>query len=154
MTYPQDPYGQQPGQGQQQPGYGGSQGYGQGGGYGQQQQPGYGQTQPGFGQPQPGYGQQPQQPGYPVPYGYGQQQIDPVTGQMLSDKSKLTAGLLQIFLGGFGVGRFYTGHTGMAIGQIAATWLTCGIGGLWPLIDGIMLLVNGGTDAQGLRLRD
>lgn len=72
----------------------------------------------------------------------------------VSDKSKMVAGLLGILLGGFGAGRFYTGHTGIAIGQIAATWLTCGIGGIWPLIDGIMILVNGGTDAQGRRLRD
>jgi TM2 domain-containing membrane protein YozV len=66
----------------------------------------------------------------------------------------MIAGLLQILLGGFGAGRFYTGHTGLAIGQIAATWLTCGLGGIWPLVDGIMILVNGGTDAQGRKLRD
>ncbi|TDD20243.1 RDD family protein [Actinomadura sp. KC06] len=69
MGNPYDPYGQQPGYGQQQPGYG------------QQPpaQPGYGQpAQPGYGQPpaQPGYGQQPAQPGYgqpPAQPGYGQQ---------------------------------------------------------------------------------
>jgi TM2 domain-containing membrane protein YozV len=86
--------------------------------------------------------------------GYQAGAVDPVTGQPLSDKTKLAAGLLGIFLGGFGVGRFYTGHVGMAIGQICATWLTCGIGGIWPLIDGIMILANGGTDAQGRKLRD
>jgi len=83
--------------------------------------------------------------------GYGA--VDPATGLPYSDKSKLIAGLLGILLGGFGAGRFYTGHTGIAIGQIAATWLTCGLGALWPLIDGIMILVNGGTDAQGRPLR-
>nr|WP_197008367.1 TM2 domain-containing protein [Longispora fulva] len=77
-----------------------------------------------------------------------------MTGEILSDKSKLVAGLLQIFLGGFGVGRFYTGHTNIAIAQIAVTWLTCGFGSLWPLIDGILILVNGGTDIQGRKLRD
>jgi TM2 domain-containing membrane protein YozV len=125
------------------------------------QQPGYPQQQPGYPQQQPGYPQQggypPQQGGYaPVPTGphgspYG---VDPVTGEPLSDKTKMVAGLLQILLGGFGAGRFYTGHTGLAVGQIAATWLTCGIGGIWPLVDGIMILVNGGTDAQGRKLRD
>ncbi|MFA1546543.1 RDD family protein [Actinomadura chokoriensis] len=70
MGNPYDPYGQQPGYGQQQPGYG-------------QQQPGYGQqppSQPGYGQQppsQPGYGQPPAQPGYgqqpPAQPGYGQQ---------------------------------------------------------------------------------
>ncbi|MFT4126644.1 MAG: NINE protein [Gordonia sp. (in: high G+C Gram-positive bacteria)] len=72
---------------------------------------------------------------------------------LFSDKEKLTAGLLQIFLGGFGVGRFYTGHTGLAIAQIAVTWLTCGFGAIWPLIDGIMMLTGKVTDAQGRPLK-
>jgi TM2 domain-containing membrane protein YozV len=75
-------------------------------------------------------------------------------GMPTSDKSKLVAGLLQIFLGGFGAGRFYTGHTSKAIWQIVATWLTCGFGAIWPLIDGIMILAKGGTDAQGRPLRE
>lgn len=83
-----------------------------------------------------------------APYG-----IDPKTGIPFSDKQKLIAGLLQIFLGGFGVGRFYTGHIGIAIAQIAVTWLTCGLGSFWPLIDGIMLLVGDSTDANGRPLR-
>jgi TM2 domain-containing membrane protein YozV len=72
----------------------------------------------------------------------------------VSDKSKVVAGVLQILLGGFGAGRFYTGHTKIAFLQIVATWCTLGIGVLWPLIDGILILVNGGTDAQGRPLRD
>jgi TM2 domain-containing membrane protein YozV len=92
----------------------------------------------------------PQQP--PSPYGanpsapYG---IDPVTGQPYSEKSKIVAGILQLFLGTLGIGRFYTGHVGMAIAQL----LTCGGLGIWALIDGILLLVNGGTDKQGRPLR-
>ncbi len=71
-------------------------------------------------------------------------------GQPYSEKSKMTAGLLQIFVGGLGIGRFYTGHTGMAIAQL----LTCGGCGIWSLIDGIMLLTqDGATDAQGRVLR-
>lgn len=89
-------------------------------------------------------------PQYPGP---AQPAYDPATGVPYSDKSKLVAGLLQIFLGGFGVGRFYTGHTGKAIAMIAVTWLTLGCGAIWPLIDGILLLVNGGTDAEGRVLR-
>lgn len=71
----------------------------------------------------------------------------------MSDKSKLVAGLLQILLAGFAAGRFYTGHTGKAIAQIAVTWLTLGAGAIWPLIDGIILLTKGGTDAQGRQLQ-
>ena len=69
-------------------------------------------------------------------------------------KSKVAAGLLQIFLGGFGAGRFYTGHTGMAIAQIAVTWLTCGVGGIWPFVDGILMLSGKVTDSDGRPLVD
>ena len=113
-------------------------------------------------QPQQGY---PQQGGYPPPghQGYPQQQgmdpgapygVHPRSGIPYSDKQKLVAGLLQIFLGGFGVGRFYTGHTGIAIAQIAVTWCTCGIGGIWPMIDGIIMLTSDDfTDINGRPLR-
>jgi hypothetical protein len=86
--------------------------------------------------------------GYPnptAPYGY-----DPITGLPLSEKSKIAAGLLQIFLGNLGVGRFYTGHVGIGVAQL----LTCGGCGIWSLVDGIIFLVNGGTDADGRQLRN
>jgi TM2 domain-containing membrane protein YozV len=102
--------------------------------------------QPGPYQPPPP-GPYPPQPG--APYG-----VDPMTGLPFSDKQKLVAGLLQVLLPGFAIGRFYTGHTGLAIAQIAVTWLTCGVGALWPLIDGIMILIGGQTDANGLPLRE
>ncbi|MGW0436743.1 TM2 domain-containing protein [Micromonospora sp. NPDC003197] len=72
----------------------------------------------------------------------------------VSDKSKLVAGLLGIFLGGFGVGRFYIGDTKIGVLQLVVSVLTCGFGSLWGLIDGIMILVKGGVDAQGRPLRD
>ncbi len=84
-----------------------------------------------------------------APYG-----IEPMTGLPYSDKQKMVAGLLQIFLGSFGAGRFYTGHMGIAIAQIAVSWLTCGVGTLWPIIDGIMMLTGKVTDAQGRPLRE
>ena len=65
-------------------------------------------------------------------------------------KSKMTAGLLGIFLGGFGVHNFYLGYTGKAIGQIALTVLCFGAGGVWGLIEGIMILCGSiNKDAQG-----
>ncbi|MFY1620891.1 TM2 domain-containing protein [Micromonospora sp. WMMD736] len=78
----------------------------------------------------------------------------PGYAQGYSDKSKVVAGILGILLGTFGAGRFYTGHTKIAVLQLVVGVCTGGIGGLWGLIDGILILVNGGTDAQGRPLRD
>lgn len=91
--------------------------------------------------------------GFPVPDPRAPYGIDPVTGIPFSDKSKLAAGLLQIFFGGLGIGRFYLGNVGIAIAQILVTWLTFGIGGLWPVIDGIVLLAGSPRDSQGRPLR-
>ncbi|MGB3170449.1 MAG: TM2 domain-containing protein [Rhodococcus sp. (in: high G+C Gram-positive bacteria)] len=126
-------------------GYSGQQGYGGQQGYSGQQ---------GYGPP----------PGYPVPGGYpgGPYAVDPaapygrhpMTGEPYSDKSKLTGGLLGILLGPFGAGRFYLNQPGIAVAQIAVTWLTCGIGGIWPIIDGIMMLTGNIRDEHGRPLRD
>ena len=71
----------------------------------------------------------------------------------VSDKSKVVAGILGILLGSFGAGRFYIGDTKTGTLQIVATVLTCGIGGLWGFIDGILLLVKGGVDARAAAAR-
>jgi TM2 domain-containing membrane protein YozV len=98
----------------------------------------------------PGLPSHPVQPGHPAGFA---PQYDPY-GQPFSDKSKVIAGVLGITLGGFGAGRFYTGHTGTAVAQLIVTLVTCGLGALWGVIDGVLLLVNGGTDAQGRVLRN
>ena len=72
-------------------------------------------------------------------------------------KSKMVAGLLGIFLGGFGVHNFYLGNTNKGIIQIVVTLLTCGIGAIWGTIEGILILVGNqgfSTDAQGRPLTD
>ncbi|GGM63075.1 hypothetical protein GCM10011608_55420 [Micromonospora sonchi] len=79
------------------------------------------------------------QPGYP---------------QGVSDKSKVVAGVLQILLGAFGVGRFYMGDTKTGVIQLIVTLVTCGFGGIWGFVDGILILVKGGVDGQGRPLRD
>lgn len=176
QPYPSQPYGSQPYASQPQPYPGQSDPqYGAAPGYGQPDPqygvaPGYGQPDPqygaapGYGQPDPQYGVAPGYgqpgPGYGAPMGYNP--MDPeapygrdVFGVPLSDKQKLVAGLLQIFLGSFGVGRFYTGHTGIAVGQIAVTVCTCGTAGwVWGLIDGILMLTGRVTDSYGRPLRD
>lgn len=128
------------------------------------------------GSPPPGHGY-PQQPqgNYPPPGGYQQQAayqqpggyppaggqdpnapygVDPRTGIPYSDKQKMVAGLLQILLGGFGVGRFYTGHVGIAVAQLCLTLFVCGTGAIWAFIDGIIILTSDNvTDADGRPLR-
>jgi hypothetical protein len=42
----------------------------------------------------------------------------------------------------------------MAVCQLLLLLFTCGIGVLWPIIDGVVLLLAGGTDSNGRRLRD
>jgi TM2 domain-containing membrane protein YozV len=73
----------------------------------------------------------------------------------MSDKSKIAAGLLGIFLGGLGVHNFYLGYTQKGIIQLVLGICTCGLSGIWGLIEGIMILTGSiNTDAQGRPLKD
>jgi TM2 domain-containing membrane protein YozV len=103
--------------------------------YGPPGQPGPPPGYPAYGPPPPGYGYAPQIPG---------------------QKSKLVAGLLGIFLGGFGIHRFYLGYTTIGIVQIVVTVCTLGLGALWGFIEGILILVGSTitTDAKGIPLKD
>ena len=70
-------------------------------------------------------------------------------------KSKMAAGLLGIFLGAWGIHNFYLGNTSRGVIQIVVTIVTCGIGGIWGLIEGIMILCGSiNTDANGVPLQD
>lgn len=101
---------------------------------------------PGYQQPYPGapaaFG-----PGPDAPYG-----VHPVTGIPYSDKSKLAAGLLQLLIP-CGIGRMYMGDTQTGVIQLVVTLVTCGLGGIWPFIDGILILVGDYTDQYGRPLR-
>lgn len=84
----------------------------------------------------------------------------PIAGS--APKSKIAAALLGIFLGCFGVHRFYLGYKTIGIIQLVlglAGILTCGIttiaSGIWGLVDGIMILTGSiNRDAQGQPLAD
>lgn len=79
---------------------------------------------------------------------------DAKSGNTDAQKSKLTAGLLGIFLGGLGVHNFYLGYTGKAIAQIVLS-LCFGVGAIWGLIEGIMILTGSiNKDADGNPLKD
>lgn len=51
-------------------------------------------------------------------------------------KDPQTALILSIFLGAFGVDRFYIGHTGLGIAKLCLGWLTLG---LWTVIDWFLI---------------
>lgn len=74
----------------------------------------------------------------------------------MEQKSKVVAGLLGIFLGAWGIHRFYLGYTKIGIIQIIVTLVTCGIGSLWGFIEGILILCGSQitTDANGNPLKD
>lgn len=78
-------------------------------------------------------------------------------------KSKIAAGLLGIFLGGFGIHNFYLGFTKRGIIQVLSSTvggiLTCGIAtaamSIWGLVEGILILTGSiNEDANGMSLKD
>ena len=73
-----------------------------------------------------------------------------------AQKSRIAAGILGILLGGLGLHRFYLGYVGIGIVQIVVTIVTFGIGSIWGLIEGILILTGSGItkDAKGRPLRD
>jgi TM2 domain-containing membrane protein YozV len=127
-------------------------------------------AQPGYPRPYP-YPGSPSYPyaGYPSGYGvdphapFGR---DPATGVPLSDKSAVTAGLLQLFLGVFGIGRFYIDSTQIAILQLCLGMfgvfftMFCLVGLpvllgaiVWAVIDAIMMFTGSVKDNFGRKLR-
>ena len=57
-------------------------------------------------------------------------------------KSSTTALIFSIFLGHFGVDRFYIGHIGLGVAKLFLSWMTLGI---WPFIDWFLIM---GTTRQ------
>jgi TM2 domain-containing membrane protein YozV len=98
--------------------------------------------------PHPPYLAEPAPPAaspYPAPFPVGAPH-HPVVMADQSDKSRIVAGVLQILLP-FGIGRFYTGQVGMGMAQLLLAFVIIGV--IWSFIDGVILLVAGGTDRQG-----
>ena len=123
----------------------------------------------------------PSYPGQPYPYPVAGRGVDPeapygrdpVTEKPLSDKKAAIAGVLQLFFGIFGAGRFYMGSkaiggcqlgltiVGVVLAQVTAYSDTAsGLVGLlligviiWAIIDAILMFTRRVTDGQGRKLR-
>lgn len=93
------------------------------------------------------------------PYGSpnaGSYAVNPYTpmplGMVKSNKSRVTAGILQILLPG--VGRIYLGYAAYGVMQLVLTLCT-GVLWIWSIIDGIIMLTGGlKLDGYGRVLED
>lgn len=97
---------------------------------------------------QQGYPQQPPfQQGYPQqpPFQQGYQQPPFQQGYQQQGKDWLITLLLCIFVGVFGVHRFYVGKIGTGVAML----LTFGGCGIWLLVDFILILTGSFNDANG-----
>jgi hypothetical protein len=57
-----------------------------------------------------------------------------------SDRSRIAAGIMQLFLPG--IGRIYLGYMAIGVLQLLFTFITCGVAWLWPFIDGVLILTG------------
>ncbi|HNX25811.1 MAG TPA: TM2 domain-containing protein [Phycisphaerae bacterium] len=62
-----------------------------------------------------------------------------------SERTRLAAALLCVFLGCLGIHRFYVGKIGTGIAML----LTGGLFGVWTLVDFIMILTGSFKDCDG-----
>ena len=69
-------------------------------------------------------------------------------------KSKVLAGLLGIFLGGFGIHRFYLGYFRIGLLQLLLSICSLGLTSIWGFIEGILILCDSiiTTDHDGIPL--
>lgn len=58
----------------------------------------------------------------------------------------MTAGVLALLLGGWGIHKFYLGYHGAGVIQLILTIITCGIAGIIPFVEGIIYLIK--TDEE------
>jgi len=62
--------------------------------------------------------------------------------QIPGAEKKIVAGILGILLGGLAIHKFYLGYTKTAIIQLVVSMVTCGLGSLIGLIEGIIYLTK------------
>ena len=64
------------------------------------------------------------------------------SGQPAGAEKKILAGIMGLLFGGFGVHKFILGYTTQGILQIVITIVTCGVGSIVGLIEGIIYLTK------------
>ena len=93
-----------------------------------------------------------QAPLTPVGSGSGYQPMQSVNPGAMTDwkalgaDKKIVAGILGILVGSLGVHKFVLGYTTEGIIQIAISVVTCGVGGIIGLIEGIIYLTKSDED--------
>ena|SRR6266850_8135620 len=81
--------------------------------------------------------------GYQPMQSVNQGQSGPMTDwKALGADKKLVAGICGILLGAWGVHKFILGYTTEGIIQIVITLVTCGIGGIVGIVEGIIYLTK------------
>lgn len=96
--------------------------------------------------------------------------VSPIPDEVGTDdprKSSVAAGLLQLFLGFLGLGRFYLGYTAIGVAQLVLWiasllawlfvsmvlgWIMLGILTIWIVVEAIMMIAGAIPDADGRRL--
>lgn len=67
--------------------------------------------------------------------------MQPMQPTATRGKEKTVAGILGILLGSLGVHHFYLGSTVTGVIELVLTVVTCGLGGLLGLVEGVLILV-------------
>lgn len=73
-----------------------------------------------------------------------------------SPKSRLVALLLVLFLGGFGIHRFYVGKvgTGLLMLFLTLSWVGLFISAIWVFLDFLVIATGGFYDKEGRRITE
>jgi len=72
----------------------------------------------------------------------------------VSDKNGIVVLLLCLLLGPLGIHRFFVGKIGTGVLMIILTFVTVGFaGGIWALVDLIMIIVGSFTDSDGKKIK-